>query len=99
MAYKISYNKTFLDDSLRTAYWLEKEWSKKAADKFAGILYAKIQRIAENPFIGSRANKGRGVRKMTITEFNRVYYRVKGQTIIFLALFETRQNPRKNRYE
>src|SRR4051812_25248228 len=99
MAYKISYNKTFLQDVLRIANWLEKQWSKKVADEFVGILYAKIQRIGENPYIGAKANKGKGVRKFTITELNKIYYRIQGKSIVFLILFETRQSPRRNRYE
>jgi len=99
MAYKIRYNKTFLKDALQVTNWLEKEWSKKVADDFAKALYTKIHRLTKTPYAGSPARKGKDVRKLIITKYNKIYYRVQGNIITALTLFETRQNPKKNKYE
>src|SRR5688572_18546048 len=99
MAYKITYNITFRKDSIHTANWIENKWGKKAADDFVFLLYGKIQRLAITPLAGRRAQNAKNVRKIVITKYNIVYYRVNRGTITILALFETRLNPKKNRYE
>jgi hypothetical protein len=34
-----------------------------------------------------------------ITKHNKLYYRIEGDIIYMITLFDTRQNPKKNRYE
>ena len=99
MAKRIVYNNSFLKESVRTATWIENKWSNKAAEDFVTLLYKKIQRLAYTPLAGSPAKKGKNVRKIVVTKYNKVYYRVNGNTITILTLFETRLNPKKNRYE
>lgn len=79
--------------------WLEKKWSKKVAVDFVTLLYDKIHRLSATPYTGIPAKKAKNVRKLVITKYNVVYYRIKGNTITVLTLFETRQNPKKNKYE
>ena len=71
----------------------------KAADDFEKVLYGKIHKLAKTPYAGSRVRKNKGVRKISITKYNKIYYRIKGNIITVLAIFETRQNPEKNKYE
>ena len=99
MAKKIIYNSTFLKESVRIAAWIEDKWSKKEADNFITFLYSRVQRLANTPLAGSPAKKAKNVRKVVITKYNKVYYRVNRNTITILTLFETRLNPKKNRYE
>lgn len=99
MAKRIVYNNSFLKESMRTASWIENKWSEKEAENFVKLLYNKIQRLKDNPLAGSRAKKAKNVRKIVITKYNKVYYRVNRNTITILTLFETRLNPKKNRYE
>ena len=99
MAYKIRHNKTFLNDTFRIASWLESEWSEKVATDFIKLLYNKIDTLSKTPFAGSLTLKSKNVRKLKITKYNKIYYRVQGSIITILSLFETRQNPEKNKYE
>jgi len=39
------------------------------------------------------------VQWILITKHNKLYYRIEGDIIYMITLFDTRQNPKKNRYE
>ena len=99
MAYKIRYNKTYLKELKVIAGWLEKKWSKKTADDFVKEVYNKIHNLSITPFAGTITQKSPDIRKLVITKHNKVYYRVKGNTITVLNLFETKLNPKRNKYE
>lgn len=99
MAYKIIFQKDFLKKSVHIANWLEINWSKKSADKFASILYQKLTDIQNNPFIGQICKNDIATRKILISPHNKLFYRVKGKTIYIITLFDTRQDPKKNKYE
>ncbi len=49
--------------------------------------------------MGSVSRKNKNIRKFTITKHNKVYYRFKKDEIVILSLFETKTNPRSNKYE
>ncbi len=98
MAYQIKYNDSFLKEAPRIANWLEKKWSKKVADNFSKKLNDKINSLALNPYACSSTHK-KDVRKLVITKYNKIYYRVRGNIITILIIFDTRQNPKKNKYE
>ncbi|MBK7883604.1 MAG: type II toxin-antitoxin system RelE/ParE family toxin [Chitinophagaceae bacterium] len=99
MAFKIKINKRFNKNAEKVASWLEKEWSKKVADDFARKLVSTISAISKNPFIGSSTPKIIAVRKFNVTKHNKIYYRIKNNTITFITIFDNRQNPKKNRYK
>ena len=80
--------------------YLETQWNLSVAQDFHSIFVQVISTLAEQPGIGSPAHKKKNVRKILITKHNRLYYRVnENNTITLLTLFDTRQNPKKNRYD
>lgn len=97
MALKIVINKRFAVKVVRISEYLEKEWSEKAAKEFLAKVDRLIFSIANNPGIGSPALNG--TRKVILTKHNKIYYRIKGKKVIFVSLFESKQNPQKNKYE
>jgi len=99
MAYKIILRKRFIVRSEQVANWIEKEWSKASADKFVSILYKKIESLRQTPFAGIVSSKKPDYRKLIISKHNKIYYRVKGKTIYIVSLIESRQDPKKNKYE
>ena len=99
MAYKIMLNNRFVERAENLAQWLEKEWSKKVADDFVNKLNATILNISKNPFIGSPSETRKNIRKLKVTIHNKIYYRVTGNKITFIKLFDTRQNPKKDKYK
>jgi plasmid stabilization system protein ParE len=98
MAYRIKINKRFQIETQRVYQYLAEEWSFKVADDFIENLYGTIHQLSEVPFSGSPASKYKNVRKIIISKHNKVYYRVKGKTITVLSLFESKQDPQKNKY-
>lgn len=99
MAYKIRRSKEFLNNVLIVLSFIEKEWGIKSSIKFQKILESKIERLSINPKIGRALSNNKNIRKLTITKHNRVYYRILKREINILTLFETKQNPKRNRYE
>jgi len=99
MAHKIVKSKKFLKNVLDILGYLEKEWGLKAAVNFQRILDEKIAGLSLHPKIGITTSKSKNIRKLTITKHNKVYYQIKGKMITILTLFESKQNPKRNKYE
>jgi plasmid stabilization system protein ParE len=100
MAYKIIFSKIFLRKVTALNEYLEKEFGITTAVKFTNKLTKTILIISEQPGIGSVTAKRKDVRKIVITEHNKLYYRAgTGNKIVVLAIFDTRQNPKRNQYE
>ena len=99
MAYQIVKSKTFLKNVLSIQDYLEKEWGLKAAINFQRILDEKIAGLSLQPKTGIITSKSKNIRKLTITKHNKIYYRIKGKMITILVLFESKQNPQRNKYE
>lgn len=70
---------------------------KKSADKFVVILHKKLILINNNPFIGQACKNNTATRRLIITKHNKLFYRVKGKNIYIITLFDTRQDPQKNK--
>jgi len=97
MAYQIIVKKRFTSKVTKLLKYLEKEWGKTVADSFILTLEERIDTLSQQPFIGSQAGI-KNVRTTLISKHNRLYYRVKGNQIEIITLFDTRMNPNRNRY-
>jgi plasmid stabilization system protein ParE len=89
--------KIFLDNVVNLNEFLENKWSIKVAKDFLEILDKKMNLVINHPFIGSPSKFGS--RKIVVTKHNKLYYRIKRNKVMFLQLFDTRQQPAKNKYE
>jgi hypothetical protein len=78
---------------------LRENWGFKVADDFLDGLYERINKLKEIPRSGSPTAKNKNIRKIIISRHNKVYYRIKGNVITILTLIESRQDPKKNKYE
>jgi len=99
MAKKIKQSKLFAKKVTNLLEYLEMNWSKKVADEFKKILDEKMLRLIDKPKSGINSTKVSEVRWILITKHNKLFYRIKGEIIYIITLFDTRQNPKKNRYE
>ena len=97
MAYEIIVKKRFTAKVLRLLIYLEKEWSKTVADNFVAILEGRIETLSRQPYIGTPSGM-KNVRTILISKHNRLYYRIKSNKIEIITLFDTRMDPKKNRY-
>jgi hypothetical protein len=55
--------------------------------------------LIKEPDEGRNSSKVPEVQWILITKHNKLYYRIEGDIIYMITLFDTRQNPKKNRYE
>ncbi len=101
MAYKIIETILFTEQVIELNTWLEENWSMQVAVNFHALLIKTILLIAQKPGIGRVAAFNKNIRSKLITHHNRLYYRVDdyAHTITLLTLFDTRQDPQKNKYD
>ena len=97
--YKVVYSKLTENRLLQISDYLVKNWSLQIADKFQKIFLAKINLLVTNPKIGRISSRYDYVRSISITKHNRLYYRFNEHTIFLITLFDTRQNPSKNKFD
>ena len=98
MAYEVIISTDVLKTLDAIAFYLEREWSKKVAVQFLNTFYKKVDAIAINPLISRRSSKYTAIRKILITKHNMLYYEVFNERIELLQIFDTRQNPEKNKF-
>ena len=99
MAYKIIVKKRFTNKVQKILAYLEKEWSKKVAGEFLLKIDRRLDLISKQPFAGAVSLKIKEVRGLLITRHNKLFYKVKGNTVIILNMYDTRMNPKKNPYK
>jgi len=90
MAYKIVVNKRFIIRLSEVLAFLEKEWGEKVADEFIVKVDTRINSLQHHPFIGA-VTKYQGIRGIYVTRHNRMYYKVKGNKVTILNLYDTRR--------
>jgi len=95
MAYQIIIKKRFANKVLKVLTYLEKEWSKKVAEEFLIKVDRRLLLLKKQPFAGSLSSKVENVRGVLITRHNRMYYKIKGKSVIILNMYEYRINPKK----
>jgi len=96
MAYQLIQKKRFKNKLVKLLDYLEIEWGFKVANAFLEKIDSHLELISQQPFVGKPENKN--VRSISITKHNRVYYKVEGNRIKVLNMYDTRMNPKKNRY-
>jgi len=99
MAYKIIVKKRFTYKVQKVLTYLEKEWSKKVAGQFLLKIDRRLDLLSKQPFVGAASVKIKDIRGLLITRHNKLYYKVKGNTVIVLNMYDTRMNPKKNPYK
>jgi plasmid stabilization system protein ParE len=98
MAYKIIYKKRFQKKLFKLLDYLKSAWGEKVADEFIARLQNRLQTLSKQPYIGVPSSIIKTVRSILITKHNRLYYRIKDNTIEVLNMYDTRRDPEKNIY-
>jgi len=98
MGYQIIYKKRFIQKLFKLLDYLKLEWSQRVVDNFIVELRQRLSTISEHPFVGAPPTKITSVRSVLIIKHNRSFYRIKGNQIEVINMFDTRSNPRKNKY-
>ncbi len=97
MAYELIEKKRFISKLTKLLLYLENEWGYLTAKKFRQNIDKHLALIAEQPLIGIHTGI-QNVRSILITKHNRIFYKIAGNKVIILNLYDTRINPKKNPY-
>ena len=98
MAYKVVYKKRFTNKLLKLLDYLEQEWNSKVANAFLTRLDKRIDTLKKQPFIGKPSSSNPDIRTVLISKHNHLYYKFTNSTLIILNMYDTRRNPKKNKY-
>lgn len=98
MAYEIVIRKRFTNKVTRTLQYLEKEWSEKIARDFLLKIDRRIHQLQKQPYLGAPSEKVTGVRGILVSKHNKLFYKIKGNQVIILNIYDTRINPTRKIY-
>jgi plasmid stabilization system protein ParE len=97
VAYQLIEKKRFVNKLVKLLQYLENEWGYKVAANFQANIDRHFKLIIGQPFIGAPTGR-ENVRSLLITRHNRLFYKISGNKIIIINLYDTRMNPKKNPY-
>ena len=92
---KIKWTKNAKKSFDKTIEFLQEEWSINSAIKFVRKVNKFIDNVKTQPKIGRPEIVKTNLRSFVISRQITVFYRIKGNTIVLLNFFDTRQHPRK----
>jgi plasmid stabilization system protein ParE len=99
MALQIVWTENGLADYKQVVDYLLQEWPIKVASEFVRNVESRIETLSVFPEIGIASLKEPGVRSIILTKHNKLYYKVADNKLEILNIFDTRQNPTKNKYD
>lgn len=75
--------------------YIEREFGAKARQSFRTRAQDFTRLLLEFPELGTLEIREKNLRGFQLTKQTRVFYRIKGDRIIILTLFDSRQDPSK----
>lgn len=75
--------------------YFELEWNIKIKNDFVNKLHLVLKIVAKNPELFPISYKNNKIRKCVITKQNTLFYHYNEKHIVVVAVFDTRQNPKK----
>jgi plasmid stabilization system protein ParE len=75
--------------------YFELEWSIKVKNDFVNKLHLVLKIVAKSPESFPISNKNNKFRKCVVTKHNTLFYHYNEKHIVVVAVFDTRQNPKK----
>jgi plasmid stabilization system protein ParE len=99
MALKIRWTENALEDYKRVVIYLLETWPVEVAEKFISNLETRLDTLSIFPKIGISSIRQDSIRSITLTKHNKLYYRINDDVIEILHIFDTRQQPSRNKYD
>jgi len=99
MVYKITFKKRFRSRLEQVLVYLEGEFGLLVSQKFVQQIERKFRTLEKQPFIGRRSPTFHNIRSISASRQNRIYYRIEGNKIVVLNMYDTRINPNRNKFE
>ena len=96
MAYKIIWSPKALETFENVIQYLEENWSDKQIVSFVSETERVIKLISKNPYL-FRGSEKENIFEAVITKHNLLLYQlnVEAKEVELLAIFDTRQHPKK----
>ncbi|MEO6169106.1 MAG: type II toxin-antitoxin system RelE/ParE family toxin, partial [Chitinophagales bacterium] len=95
MVFEIRYSR-FADDNLKDILsYLSESWSNEVVFGFANRLSARLERIKTHPHHFPFHDEKRTVRKCSLNPYHGIFYKIDGNIIYIVAIFDLRQDPQK----
>ena len=88
---KDSCSQTFSEEHFKEYDYLLKEYSARTAFDFLNKLQRRVELIIRYPEIGKSSQLKSNVRSVTLQPHNRIFYRLKINSIELLCLFDMRK--------
>ncbi len=97
MVYEIIFKKRFRNKLQNLLSYIENEFGLLVAQRFAKQLDKKFGTLQKQPFIGKPSVYIRNIRSIHAGKHNRLYYRIEGNKIVIINMYDSRINPKRNR--
>ena len=97
--YKIIWTDEAILGLKRTINHIENRWSQKELRNFSNLLDKQLEIIKASPGIFPFSNKTKGIRKSVLSKQTSIYYKVEGDSIYLLSVFDSKQNPIKLKFK
>lgn len=91
----VEMTKTAQNDIDNIYQYLETKWSTRTKISFSKKLFKTIDILRTNPESFPKTKAESTIYKCVITKQNTLYYKFTAKKITILAIFDTRQNPKK----
>jgi plasmid stabilization system protein ParE len=98
MVKKIKWNNAAENTFEETTNYLQDNFSSKAAENFANLVYDRIDMLVHGLTVGRKSDKAKTVMVLKLDKHRQMYYRIHGTTLIIVDFWDTRQDPRKKPY-
>ena len=92
---KISFTKRAENNFREIKQYIFSEWGELVANAFEQKFIDLLDLLERFPEMGFAEVPEKQIRGFLLSKQTRVYYRIKGDKIIILRLFDVRQNPTK----
>ena len=98
MVKKIKWNNDASNTFEETTTYLHDNFSLRAAENFANLVYDRIDMLVNGRTVGRRSAKAKTVMVLKLDKHQQMFYRMVGTTLIIVDFWDTRQDPRKRPY-
>jgi plasmid stabilization system protein ParE len=95
--YKLLWSDKALSDLQNIINYLTENWTQKEIKNFARRLDKRLDLIIINPKLFPASTVRKSMRRSVLTKQTVIYYEVKARAVNIIALFDSRQNPKKLR--
>ena len=93
MSYTLRFTKEAEETISHVLAWVRIEWGEKSARRLEKRIFGRARQILRNPFQYPESKLFNGTRKCVVTKQNTLFYKVRGNEILVITLWDNRRDP------